>query len=266
VVLAVVPWLAVVGLVMAGWRLSQRVPATSEPRTESMIRPQTVVAHLPHSAKHPTTLDSRTQRGSPEALHPVLGTTAAAAVQQMLTGTDPASNRSRYVNLALPQTATWVGDVVIVDVAAIVLEGTGGRWDRPHPVRYAVPLRVRAGTVRVLSAPWTLPDPPQTAPEDTAFAPIEDWTLTEATGRALRTVGYQDVHVQALARDPGLPGVLKAKVTAISPGEGQPRSQELWVSDQPSPTVLGADHSGVRLGVQMQPTMVPANAAQGGAR
>lgn len=263
--LAVAPWLAVVGLMMAGWRPSQRVPITAAPPTESTIRSRAAAAHHLHSAEHPR-LDSRTGPGEADALGPALGATAAAAVQQALTGTDQASARSRYVNLALPEATTWIGDVAIVDVAAVVLEGTGGRWDQPHPARYAVPLQVRAGAVRVLGIPWALPHPPQTALGSTAFAPVNDRALTEAAGRAISAVGYRDVNVRALARDPGLPGVLKVEVTAIGPGEGQPRSQEIWVSDQPSPTVLGADHSGARPDAQAQPTVAPASATQGGAR
>ncbi|MGH8884753.1 MAG: hypothetical protein ACRDYX_06195 [Egibacteraceae bacterium] len=260
--LAVAPWLAVVGLVIAGWKPSQRVPTTAPPPALATTRPRAVAASHSHSTEHPTTLDSRAGPGEADALGSALGATAAAAVQLALTGTDQASARSRYVNLALPEAITWVGDVAIVDVAAVVLEGTGGNWGQPHPARYAVPLQVRAGTVRVLSVPWALPDPPQTAPRGTAFAPVNDRALAEAAGRAISSVGYRDVRVQALARDPGLPGMLKVEVTAISPGEGQPRSQEIWVSDQPSPTVLGADHSRARSDPEPQPTV----ASEDGAR
>ncbi|MGH3922195.1 MAG: hypothetical protein ACRDTT_04880, partial [Pseudonocardiaceae bacterium] len=245
----------------------------------STIHPRAVVAPQGHNAEHPTTLTDRTGPGSAirgDAFDPALGAAAATAVQQVLTGTDQHSARSRYINLALPEAVTWVGDLAIVDVAAVVLEGTDGRWDRPRAARYAVPLRVRAGVMRLLSVPWALPDPPQSAPGDTAFVPVHDPALTEAAGRALNAVGYRDVQVKALARDPGLPGVLEVEATAVSPGEGQPRLQEIWVSDHPSPTVLGAHHSPARSGdtYQAQPTVAdpsastsaPASATQGGAR
>jgi hypothetical protein len=262
--LTVIPWLVVVGLVTAGWRPSQRVPSTAPPPNESTAHPRAVVAPQSHSAKQSTTLSNRTMPGSAarlDALDPVLGSTAAVAVQQALTGTDQVSNRSRYINLALPEAATWVGDVAIVDVAAVVLEGTGGRWEQPRAARYAVPLRVQAGVMQVLSIPWALPNPPQTAPGDTTFAPVNDRTLAEAADRALSAVGYQHIQMQGLARDPSLPGVLKVEVTAVSPGEGQPRSQEIWVSDQPSPTVLSA-YPAARPGARAQPSQT----TQGGAR
>ncbi|MGH8902059.1 MAG: hypothetical protein ACRDYA_10345 [Egibacteraceae bacterium] len=279
-----VPWLAMVGLVMAGWGPSRPSPITPQPPTESPIHPRVAVTHQGHNAEH-TTLVSRTGSGSAargDALDPALGAAAATAVQQVLTGTDQASARSRYINLALPEAVTWVGDLAIVDVAAVVLEGTDGRWDRPRAARYAVPLRVRAGVMRLLSVPWALPDPPQSAPGDTAFVPVpvNDQALTEAAGRALDAAGYRDVQVKALARDPGLPGVLEVEAIAVSPGEGEPRLQKIWVSDRPSPTVLGAYHPLVHSGDthQAQPTVgdssasaiapasAPAEATQGGAR
>lgn len=228
--LAVAPWLVVGALVIGGWRPSH---------TESTSHSPSVAPHQPHSTERPATLTNRTEPDS-EMLDPALGATAAAAVQQALTGTDPATGRSRYVSLVLPEAATWVGDVTIVDVAAVVLEGADGNWDHPRTARYAIPLQARAGAVRVLNGPWALPDPPQTTPGGTAFTPVNDEALTEAAGHALNSVGYRDVQVQELARDEALPGVLKVKAMAISPGEGQPRSQEIWISDHPSPTVLGA--------------------------
>lgn len=259
--LAVVPWLAVAAMVAAGWRPSQRVPPAAPP-TESTISQHARMAHQPHSAQRPMALASRAEPGSTNALDPALGAIAAAAVQQAFTGTDQASGRSRYINLALPDAVTWVGDVAVIGVTAVVLEGAEGRWDQPQAARYAVPLQVRADAIHVLSVPWALPDPPQTAPAGTAFAPVNDQALTEAAGRALNAAGYRDVHVQAIARDEGLPGVLKVEVTGINPVERQPRSQEVWVSDQPSPTVLGAPHPGIRLDAGAQPTEAP----QGGAR
>ena len=238
--LAVAPWLVVAGLVTSGWRPSRH--GTTPPSTEATIHPQSSAAHQPDKAER---LTMRTGSDS-GTLDPALGATAAAAVQQALTGTDEASGRSRYLNLVLPEAATWIGDIAIVDVAAVVLEGAGGHWDQPRTARYAIPLRVRAGDVQVLSGPWALPDPPQTAPEGTAFIPVDDRALTEAARRALRSAGYRDVQVRELARDERLPGVLEVRATVISPGDDHPRSQKIWVSDHPSPTVLGAAHAGAR--------------------
>jgi hypothetical protein len=259
--LAVVPWLAVIGLVTTGWVARHHVATMTPSPDESAIPLRAVVADQPQQIGHAAVTD----RVEPSSIHepdPALGTTAAVAVQQALTGTDQASARSRYVNLALPEAATWVGDVAIVNVAAVVLEGANGHWDQPRAARYAVPLRVHEGAARILGMPWALPDPPQTTPGDTAFAPVEDLALSETTGRALSAVGYRDVHVHRLARDPALPGVLNVEVTAISPGEKQPRSQEIWLSDQPSPTVLGADQPATRSDVRTRPTVTP----HGGAR
>lgn len=259
--LAVVPWLMVFGLMTARWQPSQH-PHTALSPSDSTMPSKAVVAHQPDNAEHPMTLTNRTTSSSRNALDSELGTTAATTVQQALTGTDQASARSRYINLALPEAITWVGDIAIVNVAAVVLEGTGGRWGHPRAARYAVPLQIREGVARVLSAPWVLPDPPQAAPGGTAFASVSDLALTELAGQALRSAGYRNVQVRALARDPGLPGVLKVEVTGISPGEGEARLQEIWLSDQPSPTVLGTSASKAHSAAPPQPAV----GTKGGAR
>lgn len=231
---AVLPWLVVAGLAWERAPVNQPVPAPVPPSpretagVDAMAPPPARSVPL---AEQPTALVS---------LDPALGAAAALTVQDVLTGSDEATGRRRYVDLALPESVIWVGDVAIVQVAAVVLEGAPGRWDAPRHARYAVPLRAGSTGHRVLGPPWALADAPDIAPEPANFVPFHDQVVAEAVGRTLTEAGYSDAHVSQLGRDPSIPGVLQAEITAIAPGEASAREHALWLRDDEMPTLLGA--------------------------
>ncbi|MGH8905457.1 MAG: hypothetical protein ACRD0K_02820 [Egibacteraceae bacterium] len=229
-VLAALPWLIVAGLALGRGRTP--VPA---------VAPVIAAAPLPSPAPQEVSPD-RTPPEQP--LDPALGAVAALAVQGALTSTDPATGRARYVDLALPEAATWIGDIAIVRVAAVVLEGAQGRWDQPRRARYAVPIGTGQGALTLLSPPWALPDPPQTTPAVAALTPLEDQARAELAGRAMTAAGYQDVDVHGLARHPVMAGVLQAEANAIAPGETSSRRHTVWLRDDPVPTLLGMGENG----------------------
>lgn len=179
------------------------------------------------------------------AVHPALGAAAALAVRLTVTtateGDDPGAER-RYVDLAVPEALTYVGDVAVVTVAAVVLEGAGDRWHTSRPARFAVPLQLVDGRAVAVGAPWPLA-------LATPAAALE-WEPADAdrdgVARALSSAGYTDIGaVDVEARAGGAPGdgppLLRAHVQARGPGESERRAHELWLRTDPEPAVLGAD-------------------------
>jgi hypothetical protein len=226
----VLPWLLVAGLVLGRGRATE-LPTSPAPEVG------TEVAAAPQPTTPPHAL--LPELPSPETpLDPALGALAALTVQGALTTAD-AAGIQRYIDLALPEAATWMGDVAIVRVAAVVLDGAQGGWDTPRRARYAVPIRADDRGFTVLGPPWALPDPPQTTPTLTAPASFEDPTRAEAAATALAGAGYQNVTIRSLARDPTIPGVLLAEVDAVAPGESSSRTHLMWLRDDPVPTLLG---------------------------
>jgi hypothetical protein len=244
-VLAVLPWLLVAGLMLGRDRAP--APTTAPPPSPA----DTQVAAITTPGRPPTPQAVPPHQPHPEhALDPALGAIAALAVQDALTHTEKATGRQRYVDLALPVAATWMGNVAIVRVAAIVLEGAQGQWEQPRYALYAVPIGAHPreanpnpGAFTVLGSPWALPDPPQTTPVTAALVPLQDHTRAETTAHALATAGYQDITIRSLGRDPAIAGVLHAEVQAIAPGETSSRSHTVWLHDDPTPTLLGVNES-----------------------
>lgn len=178
---------------------------------------------------------------------PALGAAAALAVRLAVTTTaeqdEPDAGR-RYVDLAVPEALTWAGDVAVVTVAAVVLEGDGDRWHTSRPARFAVPLHVVEGRPTTLGAPWPLAlaapaaDPPRWEPADADH---------DGVARALSAAGYTDIDAMDVEAR-GASGaadqipLLRAHVQARAPGEPEPRAHRLWLRTEPEPAVLGADH------------------------
>ena len=169
---------------------------------------------------------------------PVLGAAAAVAVRNAVTTVDAGTGAARYVDLALPEAVTWVADVAIVRVAAVVLEGAGGEWTGVHAAKYAVPLRPVDGAAVPVAAPWALPVP-HVEVEPLDFQPVEDEALVRAVAAALAVRGYGDATPPRLSRAAALEGVLRAETTAVAPGETAARPHALWLSDEPTPALLG---------------------------
>ncbi len=230
---AVLPWLVVAGLAWQRAPVNHSVPAPVRPPPRDTVD---VDAAASSPARPRSLAEQPAAQGS---LDPALGAAAALTVQDALTGSDEVTGRRRYVDLALPESVIWVGDVAIVQVAAVVLDGTPEGWEPPRHARYAVPLRAGPAGPRVLGPPWALAGVPDLTLATAHFVPLHDQVVAEAVGRALTEAGYSDARVRQLGRDPSIPGVLQAEITAIAPGEASAREHALWLRDDEVPTLLG---------------------------
>lgn len=180
---------------------------------------------------------------------PALGAAAALAVRLSVTSAeaDDAGGPRRYVDLAVADGVHRAGDVTVVTVAAVVLEGSGERWHTSRPARFAVPLRVVDGQAIAVGEPWPLA-PAATAAEALRWEPAG--TDTEGVTRALEAAGYTEVEglevdglevdARAASEADRLP-LLRARVQARGPGESAPRDHEVWLRAEPEPAVLGAE-------------------------
>jgi hypothetical protein len=165
---------------------------------------------------------------------------AAMAVRTGLTGpTGAAGDQVRYVDLALGESVAWTaGDVAVVTVAAVVLDGSGGRCEAARTARYAVPVQRLDGRAVALASPWPLPAPAE-PPDPPAWEPITAPELAGPVLTVLAGAGFEPVGGVELSRDPALVGVLRARLEAVGPGEGAARVHELWLRDGPAPSLLG---------------------------
>lgn len=167
---------------------------------------------------------------------------AAIAVRQAVTtAADAGGEARRYVDLAVPESVRRHGDVRIVTVAAVVLEGSAEAWHTVRPARFAVPITIDDGHVVALGAPWPLPAPRLAGDE-------QPWRRAAAEShgleRALREAGYRDLGTLEVHDRADVPRVLRVRVDARAPDESTSRSHEVWLRADPSPTVLGAETGG----------------------
>lgn len=155
-------------------------------------------------------------------------TAAAAAVVAVRSSIDAPEGRRRHVDLAVPEVVELLGDVAVVRVAAVVLEGpVDGRLETAAPLRFAVPLRVHDGVAEVLAAPWTLPFPVVTG-SSSAFehtAPDDP----ERVRAALEAAGYAVDAVRTTGEDAALAGVIAVGFSGVAPGEGAARDHVVWL-------------------------------------
>lgn len=169
-----------------------------------------------------------------------LGAAAAVAVRLAVTtaGDAPAEQERRYVDLAVAESVSWIGDLALVTIRAVVMEGPPDRWRSARPARFAVPLRLIDGDAVVLDEPWALPVPehPVTDPGWTAAA-----TDPDPVADAAAAAGYADAEVMAVDAHPDRPALLRARIRARAPAEHLPRTHQLWLHADPEPAVLGLE-------------------------
>lgn len=218
--LAAVPWAVVVVLAAA------LVVRTSVEASPSAAPPA------------PTPPPAGDASARPAAAEGAARAAAVLAVRAAVTDDDPEA-MVRYVDLAVPEAVEEIGDVALVTVAAVVLEGDGSRWQRARAARFAVPVAVDGGAATVLAPPWALPaTAPEVAPPDwaPAAAPAAD-----SAGAALAAAGYRDVRDVRVSRSPDVPGAVLAQAAAVAPGDDRSRAHAVWLRDGSPPSVLGAD-------------------------
>jgi hypothetical protein len=170
----------------------------------------------------------------PAPVDPVAADVGALLVRAALSATAGDAAAARYVDDAVATDAEVVGDVTVVTVLAVVLEGGDRGWERASVERYGI--AVRAGAA--VAGPWLLPAAGAVAAHQ--VAPVEDPGLRERAATALAAAGYQGVASVALTRDPGLPGVLLARFHAGAPGSHEQVERTALLRDGPEPSVLGA--------------------------
>lgn len=169
---------------------------------------------------------------------PTLGAAAAVAVRLTVTtaGDAPDGQERRYVDLAVPESVSWAGDLALVTVRAVVMEGPPDRWRTARPARFAVPVGLVDGDAVALDEPWALPMPAHPATDPGWTAAVTD---PEPLAGAAAAAGYADVEVLAVDAHPDRPTLLRARIRARAPAEHHPRSHQLWVQADPEPAVLG---------------------------
>ncbi|HEY8338961.1 MAG TPA: hypothetical protein VIK95_03770 [Egibacteraceae bacterium] len=243
--LAVLPWAVVVVLAAA---LVVRVRVEASPSA---------------APPAPTPAPAVDTSPSPAAAEGAARAAAVLAVRAAVTDDDPEAT-ARYVDLAVPEAVEQVGDVALVTVAAVVLEGDGARWQRARPARFAVPVAVTGATATPLAQPWPLPAAaPEVVPP--AWAPAAAPTADSAAA-ALAAAGYRDVRDVRVSRSPEVSGAVLVEAAAVAPGEERPRTHAVWLRDGTPPTVLGAAASaGAAALPAADPTAAPAEAPSGAA-
>jgi hypothetical protein len=201
--LAAVPWVAVAVLVVA---LTGPVaaPGVVTPAHEAASVPAAVDAPPPPAPPAPQS--PQDAQGASAVLHVRAAVSTGA-------GADPV----RYVDTAVVEREEHLGEVAVVTVLAMVLEGSAERWTAAAPRRYAVALL--GG--RPLAEPWALPSP-ELEHEAVAWDPQDDTQLAGEARAALAAAGYDVPAPPALAGAPGLPDLLRATFDGTAPGEPAP--------------------------------------------
>lgn len=233
VVLAVLPWFAVAALLAAGVARAPRDDAAGAPPAHTPPAPPAPGPQAPGPPPAAAVSAPADQR---------LGASAAVAVRQLLSG-DGADGVVRYVDMALPEGVTTHGDLAVVRVLAVLLEGDGAQWSAVRLRRYAVPLHIDGEAPA--GRPWPLPAPSwdattAAAEGDPAWQPVEDGALDEAVHAAAAEAGYQVTAVDAVLRHAGFVGVLRARLLATAPGEGEEALHDVWLSEGPPLRVLAS--------------------------
>lgn len=238
VMLAALPWVLAVFLAIGLW---SGADGRSTPAAAGAVTATSPATPRPL----PTASPVRDPERSPDDA--AVRDVAALAVRSALSG--PAlgaegshgAQRARFVEDAVATGLEPAGDMLVVTVSALVLEGGPNGWDTASVRRYAVPVRISPQGPEAASAPWPIADRPST-PHGSS-SPEADPAVVEAVRAALGLAGYRDLRAVTVSRDPALAGVLLAHVEATGPGEAGAGVWDVWLRDTPEPAVLGDNPS-----------------------
>ncbi len=162
---------------------------------------------------------------------------AAVAVRTGATASDGLARR--YVDTVAAESVMHHGEIAIVTVRAVVLDGTADRWLRARPARFAVPVGTAEGEVVALAEPWVLA-PPKARPGAPAWRPLADRSLAAEAVATLRKAGYRAIAPARLSVRDDLAGIVRSGVRARAPGERTVRRHRVWLTDTSPPQLLGA--------------------------
>lgn len=231
--LAALPWMVVVVLAVALWL---PMPGTSAPPGDGSDASTGPVATGHGGERSPASATTEAAAIDDNAM---LLQVAALMVRAELHGPAEAGGDApaevRYADQAVGIGIERLGDVAVVTVTALVLEGDDRGWDRSRTARYAIALRSGPSGVDPLGGPWALPTP-DAPPEP---EPVDDESSPDRVLAALEAAGYRQISDLRLSRPAGLDGVLVAAARAVAPGEDAPDAQQVWIRDGPEAAVLG---------------------------
>ncbi len=160
----------------------------------------------------------------------------AAATTAVRAGTRLVAGDQRYVDAVAVERVRWTGTVAVVTVRAVVLTGRGDAWTTARPQRLAVPVQRTADGYVAVARAWPLPVP---TPARSRWRPVRDPALAAAVTDSLTEAGWSGVGLPRLERSVGVPGALRVRVRARSPGGDGLTTSEVWLTDESRPRVLG---------------------------
>jgi hypothetical protein len=264
VVLAVVPWLVVLGL-LAGDILPDRDqdPATDPPTHADADRNSTSPSATDHEGpeqhhdsshgaqhqdpEHGGHLDGAAAIGAPPDDRAV-GAVAAAVARSWLTDVGPALRiagvdpiRDHYLEQAWVERIERGGSTAVVTLQAVVLERDGEVYTDVTLRRLAVPVALGAPGPRPAGPPWWLTDP-ELDPAAPRAEPVEDDDLALTVAELMADEGLRDVEISSLGRTED--DWLVAGVTARM-SDGREVDGPVWLRRTPEgPALVGPPAAG----------------------
>lgn len=162
--------------------------------------------------------------GAPEAGGDADGS-AAAAVLAVRRAAAP----NRYVDTAVAERVTPLGDLAIVTVRALVLQRAATGWDAGSQARFAVAVGEVEGTATALAPPWAVSVAPEAAPAP-RWQTVNDPTLAATARDALRAEGYRISGGVELAVDEFRVDIVQATFRGVAPEADAPADHRVWLA------------------------------------
>jgi hypothetical protein len=161
---------------------------------------------------------------------------AAAAVTVRMALTTDAQPTARYVDLVVAESVDHRdGEVAVVTVRVVLLEGARGRWDSVRSARYAVPLSIT--DLQPLGGPWALSVPAVEDPAPLTVEPLEEPERAAVLTSTAEAAGYREVSIEGLVTAAPA-GLTVVRLRGIAPGEQTEQTHDLWM-DATGTRVLG---------------------------
>ncbi len=219
---------------------SRPAPVTgSQPTPPRTSRPAGTAQGAAVTLRTPTATPSRIRSRNLRSVDAQAGAAAALAVRRDFSRRGGESGTATYVDLALPVAAVEVGDVQVVEVSAIVLEGDRSGWRQTRTARYAVPTRTLPGGLVAVGRSWPLA---AAAPPDLDL----DWSSVASQFdepgaiAALKAAGFRAIVRLRVSASEQLPEVVRATFRGVAPGSTRQARHDVWLDLTSAPRVIGA--------------------------